>query len=151
MTKAAYQERKAQGLCVRCGKTQAMDGLTYCAECADYYREARAFYHNLGYCTVCHKERIYGSERICFSCREKAAEKRKQDRLLGKPWAFTEYNNALSRKRYAKSKEQGLCVRCRKRKAEDGRVKCRICANKEAEYRRLHRAKIAEDKMGETA
>lgn len=37
-------ERKAQGLCVRCGKNKARDGITLCAACAEYQAKATQRY-----------------------------------------------------------------------------------------------------------
>ena len=40
--KTRYQERKATGLCTRCGKKPALDNKVQCAECDDYYANRRS-------------------------------------------------------------------------------------------------------------
>ena len=133
-----YKKRKDNGLCPRCGKLLDREG-HYCSECLlktnQYRRESRIFYKQNGICPVCGKERLFGDENQCISCRQKAYERRKpltdeQKERYGK--CFREQQNSL----YKERAESGICTRCGKYKAENGKKKCRICLDKDAEMHR---------------
>ena len=136
-----YKTRKENGLCPRCGKILDRKG-HYCSECLDkvnqYHRENMAFYREHGICPVCGKEKLFGDEKQCISCREKAYAKKKplteeQKERYGKH--FKEQQKSLYRERV----ENGVCTRCGKYKAEIGKKKCRICLDKDAEMHRKRR------------
>ena len=133
-----YKNRKDNGLCPRCGKLLDREG-HYCSECLEkvneYKRENREFYIENGICPVCGKENLFGDEKQCISCRQKAYERRKpltdeQKERYGK--RFREQQKTL----YIERVESGICTRCGKYKAEKGKKKCRICLDKDAEMHR---------------
>ncbi len=136
-------KRKALGLCPTCGKP--LDGNTYyCQECSSrrnqYRRDSRAFFESIGICPVCGKEKLFGNEKQCISCREKAYERRKplteeQKQRYGR--RFKTQQKELRQKRI----EEGLCPRCGKRKIANGKKKCRICLDYDAEIHRKRYAK----------
>lgn len=140
-----YKKRKDNGLCPRCGKLLDREG-HYCSECLlkenKYRRESRMFCKQNGICPVCGKERLFGDEKQCISCRQKNYEKRKpltgeQKERYGK--RFRKQQKSLYRERA----EKGICTRCGKRKADTGKKKCRICLDKDAE---IHRKRTYEKK-----
>ena len=152
MIKQEYEKHKEKGLCSRCGKP-SRPGRVVCEDCAKWYRETRQWYLALGFCPSCHKERVYGSEKQCPECRAKRIVSNQlatqKAIVLGKEWAKPEYNNANNRKRYAERKEQGICIKCGKRPAENGKTRCRLCLDKAADRAREYRARLKEEKMGE--
>lgn len=54
---------------------------------------------------------------------------------------YKEYQRIQHKKMYSRRIEAGLCVSCGKRKPEDGKVRCRICLNKNSESQRKSRVK----------
>lgn len=109
----------------------------YCFKCLgkvnQYNRETRKFLIEQGFCPECRINKLYGAEHICPECKA-------QKTLYKKP---TTEKQKEQMKQYAKTtyqyrKENGICTRCGKRKAEDGKKKCRICLNHDS-Y--LHRKK----------
>lgn len=137
-----YRNRRENGLCPRCGKTLDRKGY-FCSSCLDksnqYCRETRGFYRKIGICPVCRKESLFGEERQCIECREKAYARRNP---------YTEeqrerYNSRVrSRQKslYHERAENGICTRCGKRKADSGRKKCGACREKENQRRRKYTA-----------
>lgn len=139
-----YAERRKNGQCARCGKRKpAHAGMAYCEDCSKYYSETRLFYLSMGFCPLCHRNRVFGSEKSCPECRarRKAINRRSFERATeaGKEWAKPEHKSADQKRRYAKRKEQGICTRCGKRPAEDGRARCRACLDKDAGTQREYR------------
>ena len=133
-----YHRRKDNGLCTRCGKLLDREG-HYCSECLlkanKYKRESRIFYKQNGICPVCCKERLFGDEKQCISCRQKAYDRRKpltDDQKEKYSNRFKNQQKSLYRERV----EKGICTRCGKRKADTGNKKCRICLDKDAEIHR---------------
>lgn len=138
-SKKRYARQRESGICPRCNKKLDRDGY-YCIKCLnevnEYYRESRNFYKKIGICPQCRKEKLFGDEQQCISCRQKRYERRKQltdeKRELNNK-NFAKYSRAL----YKERSEQGICTRCGKRIAAPGKKKCVICAEKENEYNRL--------------
>lgn len=136
-----YKNRKENGLCPRCGKILDRKG-HYCSGCLDkvnqYRRESRKFYREHGICPVCGKEKLIGSEKQCILCRQKLYEQRKPLTDEQKE----RYSNRLKKQQkslYGERSEKGICTKCGKRIAEEGKKKCRICLNKDAEIHRRRR------------
>lgn len=133
-----YRNRKDNGLCPRCGKVLDREG-HYCKECLEktneYERETRAFARSMGFCPECKKEKLYGEEKICIICQAKQFGRRKpltEEQRIKYNKRFRKQQNSLYHQRI----EQGLCGECGKRKAEEGKSRCRICLNKNAEVKR---------------
>ena len=134
--KERYQNYKDRGICVYCKSSPAEDGKTTCRICREKQRkqtaEKRAALRNMGFCSECGKNRIFGEEKICPEC---AAKKYASNRKN----ADKEKNREYFRERTKKLKAEGICVKCGKRAAEKGKTRCMICNIKEAN--RAHRAK----------
>lgn len=144
--KTRYQALKEKGICVYCKTAPAEDGKTTCRICREKQRlqtaEKRRALKKMGFCPECGSNRIYGDETICPECAaKKYADNRK--RRLGK----TEEEKAKEREN-AKEKrlqliEKGICVKCRKRKAEKNKTRCQICNIQERNRARSYRGCIA--------
>lgn len=141
-----YKERKERGKCPWCGKPPE-PGKVLCMECAEYKKDTRRFFLEIGFCPVCHKERIYGDEKECPECRARRIinnrlcfERAKAD---GRDWAVnaTKYGTERAKARYARLKEQRLCVRCGKRNALYNRTMCQKCCDRIADKQRMYREK----------
>lgn len=140
--KRRHKKREENGLCHRCGKKRDREGF-YCKSCLEktnrIQRENRIFYRKYGLCTTCGREKVFGDERQCISCRQKAYEKRK---VLSEERReeINSYSRRYQKRQYQEGKEQGICTRCGKLKAVPGKVKCGVCQEKENEIRRRKRA-----------
>lgn len=131
-----YQKLKEQGLCVDC-REPVTDGYTRCEKC----RKRNALAHNgkkqefieMGICPICRKEPLFGQEKTCPVCRAKNTEMTLKAREKD-PEHYNKVHREWSRIEYQRRKEQGLCVRCGKRKAYKG-LRCGICAEKDLQAR----------------
>lgn len=136
-----YKRRKENGLCPRCGQKLDRKG-HYCTKCLkkhnEYEKENREFYKKLGICPECRKEKLFGDEKRCISCREKQYKRRK-DQMEEQKRKYSENFKKKQKERYKERSENGICTRCGKRKAENGKKKCRICLEKNAEAHRRKR------------
>ena len=135
-----YAMRKTNGLCPKCGKQLDREG-HYCSKCVEkfnrYQRETRELRRLIGICPTCGKEKLFGDEKQCITCRQKAHESRtpltdEQKEKYKK--RFNEQQKGLREER----KAAGICTRCGKRAVAPGRKKCEVCLEKDAE---LHRRK----------
>lgn len=140
-SRKSYENRKNNGLCPKCGRKLDRQGY-YCNECLEknreYRRENRKFYIAYGLCSNCGKEKVFGSEKQCISCREKSYLNRKpptEEQKKRQSEKFKEYQKNL----YKKRSEEGICTRCGKTKAAYGRKKCFNCLSKDSE---LHKKRI---------
>lgn len=107
----------------------------YCIECLEkvrtYHRKNREFFRKNGLCPVCGKEKLIGDEKQCIICREKYFMRRKkptEEQIAKRNAYFREHGKKIYRERA----EAGICTKCGKRKAIQGRKKCGICLEKEA-------------------
>ena len=142
-----YAMHKTNGLCPRCGNPLDREGF-YCSECVEklnrYQRETRELRRLIGLCPTCGKEKLFGDEKQCITCRQKAHESRtpltdEQKEKYRK--RFSERQKSLREER----KAAGICTRCGKRAAAPGRKKCEVCLEKDAElYRRKSKVNIIE-------
>lgn len=140
--KARYEEKcKKEGRCPACGKKKDREG-RYCYSCKDKNnkrkREDKEYCRQNHICTICQKERVYGNEKTCFNCREKARAIRNAytDEQREK---YKKISMASMRKTKEKLLSEGKCPVCKTRKLEKGRKKCRLCLNKDAERQRMKR------------
>jgi len=139
--KELYRERKENGLCVKCGEKKDTDGV-FCSVCKDKDNQNKRanyeFYIKMGVCPRCHKEKLYGDERACLQCNaERYRRQQNRDREH-----YNEIHRKSSKKIYAESSANGICIRCNKRKAIEGQKSCKMCREKRNEYRRLRRGTI---------
>ena len=140
-SKALYNDRKENGLCVKCGKQNDTSGVL-CSECKDcgnkIQRKSYKYYIGIGICPRCHKEKLYGDEKACLLC---SAERYSRQLNRDKERA-NEIRRKSGRKIYAESSAKGICVRCNKRKAVEGQKCCKMCVEKRNAYRRAKREGI---------
>ena len=145
MSKITYENRKLNGLCVKCGKTKAVQGKVMCAECAEkqkiYQRETRAYFKNIGLCPRCGKNKLFGDEKECPECCAMMYELNRKSKERRNVTAMDYY-----RKDIQQLKEKGLCRSCRVRKVAVGHTYCSNCLIKHREQGRKYRRK--NDKIG---
>ena len=122
-------ERKAAGLCPRCGECRPEDGLALCGVCAEKRRASERAHNtrrraagvkrrqarlDAGMCTRCgHRPPVDGGT-VCGRCRDA--------------------RRAAERGRYRRLRERGLCVTCGAPDF-DGQSRCGVCATVEGERR----------------
>lgn len=138
-----YHKRKAKGLCVECGKPLDRVG-AYCVECCKTHsedtRQQKHWYADGGICPTCRKNKLMGTEKNCPECRAKGAEYATKRRNTQKD-AYNKQHADWARSRYAERVENGICIRCGKRPASDGKTQCQYCAEQRNKYYRDKRAK----------
>lgn len=123
---------KENGLCIQCHKPIEEDrqGKTICIECSDkryaQQKATREFCESIGICNRCSKNKVFGNEKTCPECRAKNAEYKFKIREANRE-KYNEYNRSYGKKRYNELKEKGICTRCAKRPATDGKTMCSIC------------------------
>lgn len=124
-----YEERKASNLCVLCGKPLDREGVV-CTACNSkrtaYGRELYKKLQAVGVCPRCGKNLLYGDEKSCVECRAKSAETMSKIRATDVE-KYNERQKAWRKARYEKDKKNGICTRCRKRKADLGHTTCTFC------------------------
>ena len=124
-----YHNFLDNNLCIRCGKPLDREG-SLCKECNNaqnsYNKETRKVLSKLGICPQCRKNKIYGDEKNCVECRAKAAEQVSKLRDKNREH-YNEMQRTRAKERYQKDKENGICTRCRKRKADPGYSTCTMC------------------------
>ena len=152
-------ERRAKGLCLKCGKRPPAAERTVCEPCAAKKRPAdRERFHRRtvariaqGLCPKCGKQPPAAGLIHCEPCTEKRnhASRARDARLraAGKPRRNLEtaraYNKKHSRETEAERRARGLCPRCGKAPPAPGRTICVSCG----EQRRADaRARYAEAK-----
>lgn len=140
MSKESYKKLKENGICPSCRKPIDTQGV-YCTECAkkrnEQSRNNYQFFKEIGLCVRCHKK-IMGTETLCPECR--AIQATKTERYINKNRELHNEKQRIYRKeRYTKLKEQGICVRCGKRNAIQGRVMCEWCLAKTLQYQKQKR------------
>lgn len=133
-----YYGRKAKGVCVKCGGEKP-EGRFYCVSCNEKQnarqRKDRAFYRSIGVCPYCRINKLFGDEKQCIDCREKYHARRKP--LTDEQRARANANQSIQKKKlHAERIEMGICTRCGKRKPEEGKKKCRIWLDRDAEMHR---------------
>ena len=116
-------ERRAAGLCPKCGRRPPEPGRSLCGSCAE-------------------KARAAGRAR---DARLRAAGERRRD-----PEKARAYERERARRQAADRAARGLCTKCGRNPAEPGRRLCGPCAAKrgEADRRRYANAKAAGKKYG---
>lgn len=135
--KALIERRKSQGLCVECGQPLDRNG-TRCVKCRKKInrvtKERRSWYFLHNICPRCGKNDLFGDETICPECSARNTNNTLKNRN------YEEYNNYhrnWAKSTYQKRKEAGLCTRCGKRKATEGRTTCGVCRERDNAARRI--------------
>lgn len=123
-----------QGLCPQCRQPNDREGY-YCTTCLAIHNARRKvdyeFFIKHGLCRICGKNKQIPGSTYCEDCSQRAYVYNMK-RYETNPDYVREHNRISSKKRYDECKEKGICTRCRKRKAENGKVKCRICLDQDA-------------------
>ena len=152
-------ERRARGLCLKCGKRPPAPHRSQCGACAAKKRPADRTRHHrrtvariaTGMCPKCGKRPPASGRGVCGSCAEKCnkASRARDARLRagGLPRRDPERARAYERERRRREVEQrraaGLCLHCGKAPALEGRTACDPCNEKR---RARERAKYAKAK-----
>ncbi len=139
-------ERRAQGLCVRCGKRPPAPHRSQCEVCAAKCRPADLErYHRRtaervaqGLCPKCGKQPPAPDRSVCEPCNEKTnrASRARDARLRAAgmprrdPQRARAYERERSRKERAVRQAGGICTRCGKLPAVEGRASCERCLEK---------------------
>lgn len=141
-----YHKRKANGLCVECGKPLDRVG-AYCIVCCKAHTEdsiqQKHWYADNGICPICRINRLMGTERHCPECRAREAEWKAKKRDTDREMCNKQHAD-WAKAKYAERIEKGICTRCGKRPAKDGARTCMYCAEKTNAY---HRRKRAEKRL----
>lgn len=148
MTKSGEHQHKliAQGLCPQCKRPKDREGW-YCSECQEKHNIRRSedidFFIKHGLCRVCGKNKSQPNSTYCEECSQYMYEYNKK-RWEDNPEYCREMKRKSEKKRYEECKALGVCTRCRKRKAEHGKVKCRMCLE-EDRLRHRYAAKVVKE------
>ncbi len=133
------RNRKSNKLCIGCGKSLDRDGV-YCIACREKInkatKETRAWYQSNGICPRCGKVSLMGDEKNCPECRAKFANAATRAREKNRD-EWNERQKIIQRNIYSKRKDQGVCTRCGKRKADSRHKTCEMCRAKLREYKRI--------------
>jgi len=124
--KEIYYRRKEAGLCTRCGGEleESRKGRVMCGKCAEKANNDKKLdtisYIRVGICPCCRKHRLVGDEHLCFECHEKKIARSKKYRDKCRENDLNEYKTKClesSKKSQKKKMEQGVCVRCGRKKS----------------------------------
>lgn len=141
MTSTDYFNRRVlQGLCGDCGNPIGKDGTKHrCRVCADkintYNAETREWMKERGFCPICHKNRIYGSEKKCVECRAKSANLAQRRRDNNRE-EYNRYARELHARKVEEWKSKGLCSRCGRERDDKRFETCSRCRRKSREQKR---------------
>ena len=149
-------ERRAQGLCLKCGKQPPAPGRSQCEPCAAKKRPAdRARHHRRtaeriaqGLCPKCGKQPPAAELGVCAPCAEKKriAGRARDARLraAGKPRRDHEQARAYERQRRCRQAAErlaaGLCPNCGKQPPAADASLCEPCSEKRREAERARYA-----------
>ena len=139
-------ERKAKGLCLKCGKRPPATHRSQCETCAAKRRPADLErYHRRtaervakGLCPKCGKQPPAPDRQLCEPCnkKQKGANRARDARLRAEgkprrdPSRARAYERERSRRERAARQAEGACTRCGKRPAAEGRASCEPCLEK---------------------
>ncbi len=152
-------DRRARGMCIRCGKHPPAPDRSDCDPCAEKRRKADLKRHRRrtseraaqNLCPRCGTREPEPERSLCAPCGEKQnrASRARDARLRAAslprrdPARAREYERDRSRREADIRREAGLCTRCGKQPAAEGRASCGPCLEKR---RAADRAKYAAGK-----
>ncbi len=157
-------ERRAKGLCLKCGKRPPAPHRSQCGACAEKRRPADLARHRRrteervarGLCPKCGKQPPVPGLALCEPCNEKRnrASRARDARLraAGMPRRDPErvraYERERSRREVERRRAEGLCLACGKAPPVEGRAHCEPCAEARRARERARYAKAkAEGKL----
>ncbi len=139
-------ERRAKGLCLKCGKRPPATRRSQCEVCIEKcrpvdlerYHRRTAERRAKGLCPKCGKQPPAPDRSVCEPCNEKTnrASRLRDARLRaeGKPRRnmdrAREYERERSRRERTVRLAEGTCTRCGKRRAQEDRSSCEPCLEK---------------------
>lgn len=148
--KERYNKRKSLGLCVDCGKPA--DNGCRCAECAkkasEYVSDVHKMRKEVGLCIYCDSPLDENSKQFCtYHKMEKRFQSQSDYGKIKESDEYSEYRKKQTeyqKIRTENRKEQGMCVRCGKRKVYSERstrmcLQCLFKANKEQRNYRFNK------------
>lgn len=103
------------------------------------------WYKEHGLCPHCANERVAKGKAACLNClsiNAETAQKRRDSFTPEQKQRADKLSKDSHKKLYDERKAAGICVKCGKRKARQGRVRCAICLNRENIAAEKHRRKI---------
>ena len=157
-------ERRAAGLCLKCGKRPPAPHRSQCEPCAEKRRPADLARHHrrsaeraaLGLCPKCGKQPPAPDRTLCGPCAEKRNRaSRARDarlRVAGMPRRDAkrarEYERERSRREVEQRRAAGSCVRCGRAPVMAGHAMCEPCAEqRRARERARYASAKAEGKL----
>ena len=157
-------ERKARGLCLKCGKRPPAPHRSQCGPCIEKRRSADLARHHRrtaeraaqGLCPKCGKQPAAAGRSLCEACNEKRnrASRARDARLRAAgmprrdPARARAYERERSRREVEQRRAAGLCLHCGKAPALEGRTTCGPCAEARRARERSRYAKAkAEGKL----
>lgn len=142
---------KEKGLCTMCHNKLDRVGI-YCTGCLvkerERHKKDRIWYLQNGICPMCRKVKLFGNEKTCPECLAKnysSVQKRDKEKTKEYEEKYKKRRKEI-REQYT---EKGICYNCRKRKIEPGKVRCRICLDKNSESHRKKHIPIREKGIAE--
>ena len=139
-------ERRAKGLCLKCGKRPPAPHRSQCGACAEKRRPAdRERFHRRtaertaqGLCPKCGKQPPALDCQLCEPCGEKRnrASRTRDARLRAAgmprrdPQRAREYERERARRETEARRAAGLCTKCGQAPAVEGRASCEPCLEK---------------------
>ena len=134
MKKETYNYRKDHGLCVWC--QTPTNGTVLCDNCKKRDKERkvknREYALKAHICPRCGKNKVVVGI-CCTDCLDKQAEYRDKNKE-----EINRKQRITYASKYQELKENGVCTKCRKRKAKAGKTMCELCLSVKREYRNNH-------------
>lgn len=124
---------RLNGKCAECGKPSEK---YRCAECSakknERARRDREYYKKYGICPVCKQVGIGPDESMCPEClaKEYTYQMSKRNSSEESHAKYSEQHRIWAQMKYEEDKANGICTRCRKRKADGGYTTCGVCRAK---------------------
>lgn len=134
---------RLNGKCADCGKPSEK---YRCAECSAKKNERercdKKYYKKHGICPVCKKVEIGSDENMCPECltKEWIYQMSKRHESEESRAKYNEQHWIWAQMKYEEDKANGICTRCRKRKADIGYFTCGVCRAKDKDRKRAKRA-----------
>lgn len=142
--KVFIQKRKLNGLCVNCGIKLDREGI-YCKKCREKINKnetaTRKWYQENGICPRCRKNKLFGDEKNCIECVSYSYTLIMPKREMNREH-YNQMHREWSKRTHQEMIENGICTRCRKRKADYGYKTCGICRDKNRKYKQSKSNKI---------